>query len=94
MVLDRRLCAAVIAHHQCFRVFELRRHRLAVDVSLQLSERHLHIRKTLIADRTTIRRLHMEVVAAMVNAVTTLHKDHGLGRSEHVFAAYRAIAVC
>ena len=36
----------------------------------------------------------MEIVATMMNAVTTLHEDHGLGRGEHVFAAYRAIAVC
>lgn len=93
VVLDRCPCTAVIAHNQCFGVFEMRRHRLAVNIGLQLSERQLHVCETLIANGATVRRFHMKVVTLMMNAVTTLHENHGLGRGEHVFAAYWAIAV-
>jgi len=93
MVLDGSLSTTIVAVNQRFSVSELRRHRLHVNLPLQMSELSLHIYNASAANGAFVGAPHMLFVALMMDAVTTLHKDHGLLRGKHVFAAYRTIAV-
>lgn len=93
MVLDGGPCATIVAVNECFGISELRRHRLNVDLPLQMSELSLHIHNTSATDGAFVRAPHMLFIALMMDAVTTLHKNYGLLRGKHVFAAYWTIAI-
>ena len=93
VVLDRRLCAAIIAIYPSLGVLEFWRHRLDFNSSLQVSELPLHIDNASAADRTFVGTFHVFLVTSMMNTVTASHEHHSLRRREHVLAAYRAVTV-
>ena len=93
MILDKRLCAAIITIYPSLGVLKFWRHRLGFNCSFQVSELPLHVDNTPAADRTFVRVFHMFTVTSMMDTVTASHEHYGLRRREHVFAAYRAVAV-
>ena len=93
MVLDRRLCAAVIAIYPSLGVLEFWWHRLCFNRSLQVSELPLHVDNTSAADRTFVGILHVFTIASLMDTVTTPHEHYSLRRREHVLATYRTVAV-
>ena len=58
-----------------------------------MSELPLHVDDTSATDRTFVGIFHMLTIASMMDTVTAPHEDYSLRRREHVFAAYRAVAV-
>ncbi len=93
MVLDRRLCAAVVTIYPNFGVLEFWWHRLCLNRSLQVSELPLHIDNTSAADRTFVRIFHVFTIASMMDTMTATHEYYSLRRREHVLAAYRTVAI-
>ena len=93
VILYYRLDVAVVAVYPGFGVLKMRRHGLALNGSLQVSELHFHVDDASAAYRTPIRTLHVFVVAAMMDAVATPHEDNSLRRCEQVFATNGTIAV-
>lgn len=93
MVLDGCFSAAIIAVYERFSVPKLRRHRLHIDLPLQMSKLSLHVHHASAADWAFVGAPHMLFVASMMYAVTTLHENHRLWGGKHVFAAYWTIAV-
>lgn len=93
MILDGGLSTTIVAVNKGFSVFKLRRHRLDVDLPLQMSELSLHIHNASAANGAFVGASHVLFVALMMDAVTTLHKNHGLLRGEHIITTYWTIAV-
>ncbi len=93
MIRHATLRTTVIAIHQRLGISELRRHRLTFNRPVQVPERRFHVHETSTADRTSIRRLHVLVVASMMDAVSTGHEHHRLWRGEHVLSADGTVAV-
>ena len=93
MILDATFGTAVVAIHQCLGVLELRRHWLALNCPVEFAELDLHVDDAPTADGTLVGRLHVVVVALMVDAVTTLHEDYRQGGGEHVLSTYRTVTV-
>lgn len=54
MVLDGRLCIAVITVDPCFGILIFRRHWLTLDGTLDLAELRLHVGHAFTANRTTV----------------------------------------
>lgn len=93
MVLDSRLCTAVIAVDEGLSVPELDWHRLTFDSTIQISKTGLHIRYTLAADRTSIRCFRILRVALVVYAMSTSHEHHGMGGGKHVIPTNRTVTL-
>jgi hypothetical protein len=92
MILDRRLCRAVIALYDCSCIVELFRHRLTLDCLSQLLPLQVHANSALLAYGALVGSLHVEVVAALVQIVTTRHGDYSGRGSEEVIAANGTVA--
>ncbi len=86
-------CTTVVAIHPSLGVLELGRHGLVLDCSFKVSKLHFHVHHTSTAYRASIRIFYVLVVTKMMDTVATGHEHNSLGRSEHVFATYRAITV-
>jgi len=93
VVLDGGPSTTIVAVNQRFSVSELRRHRLNVDLPLQMAKLSLHVHNTSATNGAFVGAPHMLFVALMMDTVTTLHKNYGLLRGKHVFAAYWTIAI-
>jgi hypothetical protein len=59
----------------------------------QLSPLQIHTNGTLFADRALVCRLHVEVVATLVQVVPTWHGDNGGGGGEEIITTDRTIIV-
>jgi hypothetical protein len=93
MVRHCALSRTVVAKHERLCVAKFRRHRLPLDKHIQVAKLGLHIRETLVADRTFVGDSDMFVIALLMDAVTACHEDHWLGRCEHVLSANGTVAV-
>ena len=93
MVSDRRFSVAVVAIYQGLGIAKFFRHRLRLYGALQSGELPFHVHYASTTDRTTVRRLHVFIVASLVNTVAASHENHRLRRGKHVLAANWAIAV-
>lgn len=93
MILDGRLCTAIVAIHEGFGVLEFWRHGLRFNGSFQVSELPFHVDYTPAADRTPVGTFLMFVIAPMMYAVATRHENYGLWRGEHVFTTNRTVTI-
>lgn len=93
MVCRLALGATVIARDDGASVAVLARHGLGQDRVGPVVELRLHVDAALVADGAPVRRLHVGVEAAPVDAVAAPHKDDRLGRREEIVPADGAVAI-
>lgn len=93
MVLDRTFGATVITMNQSFGIPKFRRHWLAFNSTIEISELGFHIHDSLAANRTSVGGFRVLQVAFLVYTVPAPHKDHRIRRREHVVTTNRAVTL-
>ena len=61
---------------------------------VEVAKLSLHVRQTLVANRTLVGNPDVLVIALLMYAVTAGHEHNRFGRREHVLAANWTIAIC
>ncbi len=84
---------AVVTIDQGLRVPKFFGHGLCFDSAFEAGELPFHVDYRTITDRAAVGGLHMFMVAAMMNAMTTTHENYSLRRGEHIFATDRTVTI-